>query len=183
MGTLSYSMLVSLDGFVARPDGAIDWHVVDEEWHRFVNDQTRDAEALLYGRRMWQLLESFWPHADADPSQPDYIGEYSRLWKSKPKFVCSTTLAEAGWGAEILRTSGDVRSLKERVPGVILAGGPTLAARLAPEDLIDEYRIHLQPVSIGTGVPFWPPGHQERVRLMGTREFMSGVLYLHYSTR
>lgn len=181
MAKLVYSMLVSLDGFVARDDGSLDWHVITEEWHRFVNEETESAAAILYGRRMWDLMIEYWPFADSDPSVPDYIAEYSRIWRSKEKIVCSTTLDEdPGWGARVVRTVDEIRELKAETFGVILAGGPTLAGSLVGHDLVDEYALHLQPLAIGTGRRYWPAAGCRDLELLETREFASGVVYLRY---
>jgi len=181
VGTLVYSMLVSLDGFVATIEGGLDWHVISEEWHRSVNRQTEGMAALLFGRRMWQLMDEFWPYAEDDPSQPDWIREYSRIWKSKPKYVCSTSLREVGRGVRLLRSVHDVAALKAGTDGTITLGGPDLAASLAHAGLIDEFELHLQPVAIGAGRPFWPAGFAAPLELRETSTFGSGVVRVRYA--
>src|SRR5436190_17960917 len=92
MRKLIYSMGVSLDGFIAGPDGEIDWSAPDEELHRFHNQQARETGVHLYGRRLWETMRP-WEKADEDPSASDYLVEFARIWKGTPKVVFSTTLA------------------------------------------------------------------------------------------
>jgi hypothetical protein len=76
-------MSVSLDGFVETPSRSLDWVLIDEELHRFFNDQARGMGTFLYGRRLCQLMADYWPTAGADPSVPDYMVEFARIWKAK----------------------------------------------------------------------------------------------------
>src|SRR5712691_6270710 len=96
-------MLVSLDGFVEGPNGDLDWHVVDEELHRYVNDQVRAAGAFLYGRRSYELMACYWPFADTYACSPDYESEFAELWRTKPKIVFSRTLGEVDWNTRVVR--------------------------------------------------------------------------------
>ena len=68
MGKLIYAMNVSLDGFVETPDHSLDWANVDQELHTWFNDRTREIDASIYGRRMYELMADYWPTADSDPS-------------------------------------------------------------------------------------------------------------------
>src|SRR5688572_31448274 len=105
MRKLIYSMTVSLDGFIADPDGEIDWSAPDEELHRFHNDEVRELGAHLCGRRLYETM-LYWETADEDPSAPDYTLEFAHIWKRLPKIVFSTTL-ETVEGKSRLAT-GDV---------------------------------------------------------------------------
>src|SRR5262249_45298886 len=98
-----YSMNMSLDGFVAGPDGELDWAIVDEELHRHFNDEVRAGDAFLYGRRMYELMARYWPTVDADPAAPDFIVEFARIWKDKPKIVFSKTLERVEWNSRLVR--------------------------------------------------------------------------------
>src|SRR3954462_10108341 len=91
MRNLIYSMGVSLDGFIAGPDGEIDWSAPDEELHRFHNQQTRELGAQLCGRRLYEEM-TYWETADKNPAAAEYELEFARIWKSLPKIVFSETL-------------------------------------------------------------------------------------------
>ena len=92
MARVIYSMSVSLDGFIETPGRDLDWVVIDEELHRYFNDEARDQAAFLYGRRMYQLMAGYWPTADDDPAIPAYMAEWAAIWREKPKVVFSRTL-------------------------------------------------------------------------------------------
>ena len=79
-----YSIGVSLDGFIAGPDGDIGWSAPDEELHRFHNQQTRELGAHLFGRRLYELMV-YWETADADPAAGEIEVEFARLWQALPK--------------------------------------------------------------------------------------------------
>jgi dihydrofolate reductase len=126
-------MGVSLDGFIAGPDGAIDWTAPDEELHRFHNEQTKELGAHFCGRRLYQEMV-YWETADQNPSASDYEVEFARIWQGLPKIVFSTTLT-AVEGNAALATGGvaeEVAKLKQQ-PGKDLAvGGAGLAATPSP---------------------------------------------------
>jgi dihydrofolate reductase len=89
MGKLVYLMNVSLDGYVETPDHSLDWATVDEEIHCWFNDRSRETDAFLYGRRLYEVMNAFWPTAESLPSAPDYIVDFARVWNATPKIVFS----------------------------------------------------------------------------------------------
>src|SRR3954447_19662181 len=91
MGNLIFSMGVSLDGYVAGPGDDIEWTAPDEELHRFHNEQTRELGAHLLGRRLYEEMV-YWETAHENPSAPEHIVEFARIWQGLPKIVFSTTL-------------------------------------------------------------------------------------------
>ncbi len=182
MRTLSYSMGVSLDGFIAGPDGKIDWSAPDEELHRFHNQQTREIGAHLCGRRLYDTMV-YWETAEENPSASDHELEFARIWKELPKIVFSRTLDRVEGNARLVRdgVAEEVAKLKEQ-PGKDLAvGGAGLASTLIKLDLIDEYRLFVSPVVLGAGTPYFP-ALQERINLelVETQTFGSRVVYVRY---
>jgi dihydrofolate reductase len=177
-----YSMGVSLDGFIAGPDGEIDWGGPDEELHRFHNEQMRQVGAHLCGRGLYETM-LYWETAEENQSAPEYELEFARLWKQVPKTVFSRTLenAEGDWRLADGELADEVIALKEQSVGDIGVGGAGLASELIKLDLIDEYRLFLYPVVLGGGTPYFPP-LQERIELQlgETRPFGAGVTYLRY---
>jgi dihydrofolate reductase len=179
---LIYSMGVSLDGFIAGPDGDIDWSAPDEELHRFHNQQAREIGAHLCGRRLYEAM-TYWETADQNPSAPDHELEFARIWKSMPKIVFSKTLEKVEGNARLARdgVAEEVARLKEQ-PGKDLAvGGARLASTLMKLGLIDEYRLFVSPVVLGGGTPYFP-ALDERIdlELVETRTFGSRVVYVRY---
>jgi len=180
---LIYSMGVSLDGFIAGPDGGIAWSATDEELHRFHNEQTRELGAHLCGRRLYEVM-LYWETADQDPALGETEREFARIWQELPKIVFSTTLETVEGKARLATGSvaEEVARLKEQ-PGKDLAvGGAGLASTLTKLGLIDEYRLFVSPVVLGAGTPFFP-AVDERIdlELVETRAFGSRVVYLRYA--
>jgi dihydrofolate reductase len=183
MGKLVYSMSVSLDGFVETPSRSLDWVLVDEELHAFFNDEARQMSAFLYGRRMYELMTEYWPTAEADPSATPAMLEFARIWKDKPKIVFSRTLNRVEWNSRLVRdhATEEVARLKGQPAFDMDVGGPTAAATFMRAGLIDEYHLFVQPVILGGGTPFFQAlGDRIALKLVETRTFGSGVVYLRY---
>ncbi|SEN17569.1 dihydrofolate reductase family protein [Actinacidiphila rubida] len=183
MRSVTYSMGVSLDGYIVGPDGDFGWTAPDEEVFRFVTDELREVGVHLLGRRLYETM-LYWETADQDPSLDASMLEWAALWKPLPKVVFSSTLSTVR-GRARLATGGlaeEIARLRaEPGEGAIALGGATLAAEAAALDLIDEYRARVHPVLVGGGIPFFPR-HERRVdlELVETRTFGSGVLHLRY---
>ena len=182
MRKLIYFTMASLDGFIEGPGHNLDWVMVDEELHRFLNQREREIGGYLYGRRMYELMQSYWPTADTQ-SDLAYIVEFSQIWKQVPKFVFSQALERVEGNARLVR--GDIVAeaarLKEQPGQDLEVGGAELAAALMRSGLIDEYRIYVQPVILGTGTPMFPAQQEAvKLRLVETHTFGSGVVFLRY---
>ncbi len=174
---------VSLDGFIEGPNRDIDWHVVDDELHWHFNDELRHAGAFLEGRVTWELMARFWPTADADPAAPAPVVDFARIWRETPKIVYSRTLRRAGWNTAIARevVPAEISALKAEVSGDLFLGGADLAATFLRHGLVDELRLYVHPVLIGTGTPLFPAAvAATRLRLVDTRAFASGVVRLRH---
>lgn len=183
MRKLIYSSSVSLDGYTETTDRSIDWVIVDEELHTFFNAQARELGAWLYGRRMYEMMVDYWPTADTKPSSTAYEVEFARIWKNMPKIVFSRTLEKVEWNSRLVRDDlGEQVAKLKAQPGKDLGiGGATLAASLVQLGLIDEYQFFVNPVILGGGTPFFPTlRNRINLRLVQSRTFSSGVVYLRY---
>jgi dihydrofolate reductase len=182
MRKLIYSMGVSLDGFIAAPDGEIDWSAPDEELHRFHNQQARETGAHLYGRRLYEVMR-YWETAEENPSAPDHELEFARIWKDTPKIVFSKTLEKVEGNARLVgdNVAEEVARLKEEPGNDLAVGGAGLASTFIKLGLIDEYRLFVSPVVLGGGTPYFP-ALDERINLelVETRTFGSRVVYFRY---
>jgi dihydrofolate reductase len=183
MRSVIYSMGVSLDGYIAGPDGDFSWTPPDEEIFGSHVDEIRDVGAYLLGRRLYETM-LYWETVDQSLSLDFSTLEWAALWKALPKVVFSTTLSAVQGNAR-LATGGlpeEIERLRaEPGEGDIAIGGATLAAEAAASDLIDEYRAWVYPVVVGGGTPFFP--RRERrvdLELVETRTFTSKVVYLRY---
>jgi dihydrofolate reductase len=182
MRKLIYSMGVSLDGFIAGPDGEIDWSAPDEELHRFHNQQARETGAHLYGRRLYEVMR-YWETADEERSAPEHELEFARIWKDTPKIVFSKTLEKVEGNARLVRdnVAEEVARLKEEPGNDLAVGGAGLASTLIKPGLIDEYRLFVSPVVLGAGTPYFPALEQRiNLELVETRTFGSHVVYVRY---
>ncbi len=186
MGKIIYSFSVSLDGFVESARGDLDWSLIDEEIHTHFNEQERSIDLFLYGRRLYELMASFWPTADTNPKAPAFVVEYAKIWKSKPKVVFSTTLTHVEWNSRLVRDNlaAEVQRLKAEPGKHISVGGPALASSLIQLDLVDEYWLYLNPLLLGGGKPMFPAlKEQVSLSLLETKHFASGVMLLRYERK
>ena len=183
MRSVTYSMSVSLDGYIVGPDGGFDWTVPDEEVFRFATDEVRELGVHLLGRRLYETM-LYWETADQNPSLDFSTLKFAALWKALPKVVFSTTLTEVQGNARL--ASGGLAEEIERLraepaEGDIAIGGATLAAEAAELGLIDEYRARVYPVLVGGGIPFFPQGKRRvNLELVETRTISSRVVYHRY---
>jgi dihydrofolate reductase len=177
-----YSILISLDGYIAGPNGELDWHLIDEEFHTFVNDQQREIDTYLFGRRMYETM-SAWDTLGDDSSLPEYELEFARLWNDKLKIVFSTTMDSVRGNSRLAGgdISEEIAKLKARPGKDVAIGGAALAAAAMERDLIDEYRLFVQPVILGGGtLCFTKLEHSIALQPVETFTFGSGVVYLRY---
>jgi len=185
MRKLVYSMGVSLDGFIAAPDGDIGWSAPDEELHRFHNAQTREIAAHLCGRRLYQVMLP-WETTDEAEWGPVEL-EFARLWKAIPKVVFSSTLTEVEGNASLASDdlATEVARLKSQPrEGDVSIGGARLSAQAIALGLVDEFRLFVSPVVLGGGTPYFPAlDHSIDLDLIETRTFGSRVVYLRYERR
>jgi dihydrofolate reductase len=164
------------------PDHDLGWQIVDEELHQHFNDELRTAGAFLEGRVTYELMEAFWPTADADPDSSPSIAEFAGIWRDKPKYVFSRTLGRAEGNTTVVRdvVPAEIRALGDAA-GDLVVGGAQLAATFQRHDLIDEYRVYVHPVIIGRGTPMFAPSDARfALRLVENRAFGSGVVLLRY---
>lgn len=182
MRTVIYSMSVSLDGFIADPDGDIGFTAPDRERMEFHVQQTRDIGTELMGRGLYEDM-LVWEDAETTMSGPLEL-EFARIWRPIPKVVFSTTLEKVEGNARL--ASHDIATEVSRLrdapgEGVVSVGGARLASTLIKLDLIDEYRLFVIPVVLGGGTPYFPPLRARLgLELLETRTFGSRVVYLRY---
>jgi dihydrofolate reductase len=179
MRRLIYSMGVSLDGYIAGPDGRHDWAIPDEELHRFHNEQTNELGAHLVGRGLYEAMVPW----ETEEQPGEMREEFADAWSSIEKVVFSRTLTEVQGNAR-LATDGiaeEVAGLRERPGKDIGVGGATLAAGVIGLGLMDEYRLFVNPIVVGGGTPFFPPLDSPiDLDLVETRTFGSRVVYMRY---
>lgn len=192
MRKLILSIAVSLDNFIARPDGNLDWFLSDSAFEEEMLTLLSSVERMFFGRKSYQLLAPYWPGAGTAGAQApggftthEREVEFAHLMNTLPKTVFSSTLTEAAWGPVRIERQVDaaaIRTLKQQ-PGkdLVLFAGASLATAFAAQDLFDEYRIMIHPVLLNEGVALFGDLGAERVlQLQRTRVFPSGVALLQY---
>ena len=185
MRKVTCSLGVSLDGYIAGPDGGFTWSAPDEELFRFATQEVRGLAVHLLGRRLYETM-SYWENVD-QASLSELEREFGALWTSLPKVVFSSTLTSVQDGYRL--AAGGLAEEVDRwraTPGQgdIGIGGATLAAEASALDLVDEYRLRVHPVLVGGGTPFFPRAERRQdLDLVDTRTFDSGVVHLRYRVR
>lgn len=177
MRDLIVSEMVSADGHFAGPDGQLDWFSADPELEEYLHGVHQQVGAYLYGRRTYQGMAEFWHESD------HWIADFLR---TVPKYVVSRSLAavDVDWdNSHLLRDlPGDVEKLKQE-PGkaIFVAGSGTLTADLIRHGLVDEYRLMVNPVLLGTGIPLFQAGFdRQRLELTELKQLGSGLVILTY---
>jgi dihydrofolate reductase len=186
MRKLIFFMHASLDGFVAGLKGELDWIKVDEEIFDFVGTMTDQADAALYGRVTYQMMENYWPTAGEKPDASKHDIEHSRWYNNVPKIVLSTTLKENGLkNTKVIsqNISDHINKLKHQDgKNILIFGSPSASKSLLNEGLVDEFWIFVNPILFGKGIPLFKDISEiVKLSLIESRTFKSGVIALHYS--
>ena len=153
----------------------------DEEMHLAANEAAREASAFLFGRGLYDVREEYWTEAAKRADAPPIEAEFARAYVATPRYVFSDSLEAVPIGVELVRradSEATVKRLKAELDGNMDLGGAGLAASLI--DLIDEFRLFVNPVAIGGGKPFFPVGARLDLELVEERRFPSGGLLLRY---
>jgi dihydrofolate reductase len=177
MAKLVYGLNQSLDGYVDhlefRPSPALFRHFIE---------QVRDLAGSVYGRRMYEIMR-YW-----DEDSPEWAAEerdFAAAWRSQPKWVVSRSLQSVGPNATLVKDDDDndiatvIRGLKAKLVGEIELAGPDLAGSLTSLGLIDEYRLYLHPIVLGSGKPFFI-GPRPPLRLVTSDRIGEDVIRLTY---
>ena len=178
-------MHVSLDGFVAGPNGEMDWIYLDDELFEDVHDLVNTADTALFGRLTYQLMESYWPTAADSPTATKHDLDHSRWINPAPKIVFSRTLKKVEWqNTRIVKDhiADEITKLKEQ-PGknLILFASPGLASTFMNLDLIDDYWFNVNPIVLGKGKPLFKDlSNMHKLKLLLSKTYKTGVVKLHY---
>ncbi len=174
MAKIVYGLQQSLDGYVdhsklGRPAPAVFRHFLE---------QVRGLAGIIYGRRMYEIMR-YWDNDLPDWNADDH--EFAAAWRSQPKWVVSRSLRSVGPNATLITDDfeTEIRRLKAEMAGEIQVGGPVLAQSLTEAGLIDEYRLYLRPVVLGSGSPFFA-GCPPPLRLLSHERIAEDMVRLTY---
>ena len=178
-------MHMSLDGFVTGKNGEMNWITIDDEIFKDANDLANTADVALYGRKTYQMMESYWPSVLANANSTLSELEHARWMEDVSKIVFSRTLEKVEWNNSTLirgNLAQEVMALKQKSGrSMIIFGSPGLTHNFIEQGLIDEYRINVNPVVLGGGVPLFK-NTEDRInlKLLRAKTFSSGVVGLLY---
>jgi len=189
MGKIVATEFISLDGVIEDPGGSEDfvhgaWTFEfdrGDEGNRFKLDELEEAEAQLLGRVTYEGFADAWPEREGDPN----MGGFAKKMNTMPKYVYSTTLVSADWQNTTVLSgdfAADIRKVKDAVDGVVLvAGSASLVQGLIANDLLDELRLMVFPVTLGGGKRlFADDGRKVPLTLTDARTVGAGIQLLTY---
>ena len=181
-------MHISLDGFVAGPNGEMNWIKVDQEIFDHVGKRIGETDTALYGRVTYEMMEGYWPTAGDAPNASKHDREHSAWYKKAHKIVLSKSMK----GADVANTtvisddlSDSINKIKQQAGSEILFfGSPRATHALMQEGLIDGYWLFVNPVILGKGIPLFTGTQGEiKLQLVTTQQFTSGVVELNYEVK
>lgn len=181
-------MHISLDGFVAGPNGEMNWITVNQDIFDHVGQRIRQTDTSMYGRVTWQMMESYWPTAGTKPTATRHEVEHAKWYRDVHKVVLSTTLkADELTNTTVIRDrlSEQIRAIKNQ-PGseILVFGSPSATHALIEADLIDGYWLFVNPIILGQGIPlFTGKSAKATLSLIATKPFACGVTELSYMVK
>ena len=185
MRPLRYSINVTLDGCCDHRAG-----IPDAELHRYAAEMLAKADALIFGRVVYEMMESAWrplARGENPHGMPEWTRPFAKSIDAAKKYVVSDTLAQVDWNAELVRgheLEATVRKLKQQPGAGLYTGGVTLPLALTEMGLIDEYELWVQPRIVGHGPSLFAGlSTPLDLRLVGRSEFASGVQVLKYEPK
>jgi dihydrofolate reductase len=174
--------MVSLDGFFVDSKGDMSWaHKHDAEWNAFVSGNASGSGVLVFGRKTYELMASYWPTPMALQNSP----VVAKGMNDMPKIVFSRTLDKTSWNNTKLVKADlatEVRKLKEESgPDMVLLGSGSIVSQLAQENLIDEYQLAVSPIVLGEGRTLFETVKEKlNLKLTKSRTFGNGTVFVCY---
>jgi dihydrofolate reductase len=180
-------MHISLDGMACGPHDEMDWTTMDDDsiGEFLIPDLQKTVDTMLVGRILYQGFEQFWPTVPKNPKSSPALVEFANWMADTPKIVFSNTLKDVKWKNSRLAHTDPVSTVhqlkKESGGDMVIFGGASLAAHFVNNNLVDEFRIKLEPVVLGQGKSlFQGIPERRRLKLINSKTFSSGVAGLYY---
>lgn len=189
MNLVTYSLTISLDGYIKGPDGSFDWGVPGPETFALASDEVRGLGVQMMGRRLYETM-LYWETAEQEQELDAAEREFARIWNALPKVVFSRTLRPGDLVGNARLAGGDLRAeidrLRAELPDGknIAIGGAELAHAAMAEGLIDEYRIRVSPLLLGGGTSYFAREQRRaELELVESRVLDGACVYLRYRVR
>jgi dihydrofolate reductase len=186
MRKLVFFMHASLDGFVAGLNREMDWIKFDDALFDFVGTMTDQADAALYGRVTYQMMESYWPTAGEKPNATKHEIEHSIWYKNVLKIVLSKTIKEIKQNNTLVigeNILDNINTLKQQDgKNILMLGSPSASNAILNKGLVDEFWVFVNPILLGKGIPLFKDITEKvKLSLIETKTFDIGVIALHYT--
>jgi len=177
---------ITLDGFGAGPNGEMDWIFVDDAIFDYAGKRTDNADAALYGRKTFEMMDSYWPTAGDPPDASRHDKQHSEWYNRVQKIVVSKTYKGRQIPNTKIISDNLVKEIVEIKKGdgmdIVIFGSLSVLNELIAANLIDDYWLLVNPVLIGEGLPLFKGiGNNINLKLEEVKGFSSGVTCLHYS--
>lgn len=176
---------VSLDGYVAGPNGEMDWITFDDDLQSYVHTLHETCDGMIWGRKTYDMMKGYWPTVLADPAADGFALNHAQWLQTATKAVFTNTVDATDWENTLLvhgDAAAEMAKLKQR-PGkdFMMVGSISLAQTFMQHNLIDEYRLNVNPVARGGGRPLFPQQDNAlKLKLVGSQTFDCGVVGLRY---
>jgi dihydrofolate reductase len=186
MRNLIFFMHTSLDGFVAGPNGEMNWIKLDDELFDFVATMTANADTALYGRVTYEMMQSYWPTAGEQPNASKHDKEHSAWYNKVSKVVLSNTINETGLtNTKVIgdHLTDNINKIKKQEgKNILIFGSPAASHSLLSLGLIDEFWLFVNPILLGEGKPLFKGINETiKLKLAESKTFACGVIALHYA--
>ena len=188
MGKLIYSIMTSLDGFIADQDGNFEWAMPSEEVHAFVNGIVRNVGTSLLGRNMYETMKIWDSIPTEGTSGPmdgpsEAMNDYAKIWQTAKKIIYSTSLSDVTIANATIERAFNPEAVKKLIAESdkdFDIGGPQIAAEAIKAGMVDEYHQIIAPVIIGRGKYWLPKDVKLNLKLVDVRKFENGFVHLQY---
>lgn len=174
--------MISLDGYFSGPNGELDWHNVDTEFTKYAATMLDSVDTILFGRTTYEFMAKFWPTEFAIRQDPIIAEKMNSI----SKIVFSKTLHNTSWNnSRIIKdlSQDSITRLKhERGRSMVILGSGSIVSQLTRLELIDEYRLIVNPVILGEGIPMFADIRERiNLNLLKARRMKSGNVILYYT--
>jgi len=178
-------MHTTLDGFVAGPNGEMDWSKVDDEIFDYAGNNTDNADTALYGRVTYQMMEGYWPTAADQPAATAHDIKHSNWYNRVTKVILSGSMKGQSFPNTKIISDNLVTEInklrQETEKDILIFGSPTAVHSLLAENFIDDFWLFVNPVLLGQGIPLFKNINETtKLKLAQCHPFSSGVVCLHY---
>lgn len=178
-------MHVSLDGFVAGPNGEMNWITLPDGLFDYVGQMTEKADAAMYGRKTFEMMDGYWPTAGDQPDASKHDKEHSAWYNKVTKYVVSNSMQGKDTDDKKF-INGDLKEKVNKIKqqggsDIMIFGSPSAIHSLMEQDLVDEFYLCLNPVVLGAGIPMFPALKEKKdFKFVSAKQF-GQVIVLHYA--